>query len=567
MFYILPYLASAALAAFCLKLIFQEEKTKNQLLSQYNKEKQHLYQTAVLKEIQERTGYSADLERVLDVITGSLKNLFPFSTASSLLIKDSHLVFKAHIEESVSHAFINDVQKSMFASLSTLTNHQIPLYIDESLQGVLLDDTKKTEPASFFHIPLNINDKIVGVISIASTSPNLYREDEMTILYQIISQATLNLSKLQNVLTTEKSKLVAMVGSLADGVFMVDVKNELLVINDAAKQFLKIKSDNPTIIDILASFGQHFAIGEKITQAVSSSSPVTQQELKLNERILQVFITPVLNPLTPGDNKDVLGASVLLHDITFEKSIAQMKEDFTNIMVHELRSPLTAIKSATDLLADKTNLADSDKNQLLRLINEQAGKLLEEISYILDAAKLEAGLFTVKKEQNDLVSLLNERLNFFLPQAKQKDIFLKGRIEELPEFSFDKNYLAKVLNNLLSNSLKFTPKGGTILLEARKVNNEAVVTIKDTGVGIPKDKQPLLFTRFGQIRHPSAAVGTGLGLYLVKGVINAHNGKITLESAENVGTTITFTLPLSQEVEKKSFLVKASPNLFPLKIN
>jgi len=224
-----------------------------------------------------------------------------------------------------------------------------------------------------------------------------------------------------------------------------------------------------------------------------------------------------------------------------------MKEDFTNVMVHELRSPLTAIKASSELLiAPPGPLSEEEKNKIIGMIAEQARKMLDEVALILDAAKLEAGLFTIQKIPSDLKRVIAERVQIFQAAAHEKFITVDMTIDpSIPTFSFDPIHVGQVINNLISNSLKFTSSGGTIRITAKPAIGSVVISVSDTGAGIPKDKQHLLFSKFTQLSGAQhGSVGTGLGLYIVKGVVEAHGGTVSLESEEGRGTTITVTLPM-----------------------
>ncbi len=552
----------AILASIAVTVIFgliavilssKEEKTRKLLQSQDKAYKHRLYEIAILKEIQDRIGYSLDVGKIVDIITGSLRNLFPYSTASSLLISGQELNFKTYVEENVSHEFVNIVKTRMLESLSALSdNKSLPEKINESLSGVVPDDSNKNPLSSFFNIPLIINNRIVGLINVSSQIAGLYKEEEMNILYRITNQASLAVSKLEEILEIEKGKLMSLISSLADGVFMVDVDTRLIVINPKALSMLSINKSPPTIFDIINSLTGKLDIRTKIEEAIKLNKLVIINELTLqtisgSNVTLKILITPV------ADNKgQAIGAAVLLHDITVDKNLAQMKEDFTNMMVHELRSPLTTIKQAASLIMEsKDRLTQEQKEKFLAMIHQSSENLLNEVAELLDSAKLEAGRLSVNPAPGDLTQVLKERLEFFKPQAISKNITLTANIDPLlPEISFDKVRVNQVLNNLLSNAIKFTSNGGKIAITASFDGGRIKVSVSDNGAGIPKEKQDQLFSKFSQISHPSAsafqhptAAGTGLGLYISKGIIEAHGGKIDLQSELDRGTTITFSLP------------------------
>lgn len=235
----------------------------------------------------------------------------------------------------------------------------------------------------------------------------------------------------------------------------------------------------------------------------------------------------------------------------------RLREDFTHMMVHELRSPLTAIKDSAQLIISSRSLKKSEKNKLVSIIEDQAKIMLDSVSSILDAAKIRSGRFTVQKIPGDIKKTVKESVQMFLPQAKNKKIkIITEFTENLPVVSFDPIRIEQIMNNLLSNSLKFTPEKGKITVSIRfdpaKKNNHSLIyiNVSDTGIGIPKEKQGLLFSKFSQVNQKNhddpqqPNPGTGLGLYITKGIIEAHGGSIYLNSEEGAGTTISFTLPV-----------------------
>ena len=533
----------------------KEEKTKKEILKREKVQRQRLYEISILKEVQDRIGYSLDIEKIVDVITGSLKNLLPFSSTTSVIIKEDKILLKTYIEDKVNHKYLNQVKKNTFASLSALLEKPAER-VDESLSGIVLDEENDSLPSSFFNIPLFVGHKVVAMINVSSVKTNMYKEEEMTILYKIANQATSALNHLQEVLNTEKGKLMAMIGSLADGVFMVDSGNQLLLINDAAKRMLGIQKEQVSIFDIISSFSDKYDIAAKIQQAISQKKEIGENEIQIGQYCLKLIVTPVVR-LIHQEKDYVIGVSVLLHDITLEKSLARVKEDFTNMMVHELRAPLTAIKNSSSLMLQDGNLDTSEKEKFLGIIHDQSKILLNYVSSLLDAAKIESGKLAIEKTSNDIEKILQQAYDVFLPQAKMKNIGLFISLEgQLPRVFCDSLRIEQVLNNLLSNSLKYTPEGGKITVKAEKEEHNIVkVSVADTGIGIPKEKQASLFSKFSQViineeTEKKTISGTGLGLYITKGIIEAHGGKVALDSDVEKGTTISFTLPVYEGKEE-----------------
>lgn len=233
----------------------------------------------------------------------------------------------------------------------------------------------------------------------------------------------------------------------------------------------------------------------------------------------------------------------------------QTEREKLSMVVHELRAPLAAIKGAAELLVStyEGKLSTRDREHLLVLIDQQAQALLEQVSSILDATKLESGKFVIQKRIVDLKEITKERIDFFRSLAHQKGIHILMHLSgKLANVFVDPERITQVFNNLLSNSLKFTPVGGTITVSveggvasAGKREGELKISVSDTGMGIPKEKQKDLFRQFSQATTTNEHGGSGLGLYIVKGIVEAHGGSVSLESEVDKGTTVLVTIPLA----------------------
>lgn len=556
---IIAILSSLAFGIIAVIFSLKEEKLKRDLKEKDRKYQHRLYEATILKEIQDRIGYSLDIEKVIEIITSSLDNMFPYSTASSLVLKDGKLIFNTNVREAVSKSFLIRVKINMFNSFTALLNEPLPQpskleeevakIIDNKITGVALEESNNLPVSSSYNIPLIIHGKTQGLINIASQFPGLYKEEDMAILHKITELANHTLSRLQEVLAMEKSKLVSLIGSLEDGIFMVDLKYQITTINKRAMELLKIRQENPELIDILSTLPNTYNFGDKIEKSIKFNQKIEERDIQLDNKNLNITIIPVfdISPIhSPGWETRVIGASFVIQDTTHEKSLTKMKEDFTRIIVHELRSPLTSIKASSEMLTGDNKLTDDEKQKLFQIIRNQSDKMLDEISMILDAAKIETGVFTVQKVTGDIKKVIEELIEAFRETTQSKLINLVTNIDPfIPPLAIDSFQIRRVMNNLLTNSIKFTPSGGTITVRSWLSPEKVFISVSDTGSGIPKDKQHLLFSKFAQIQSANATIGTGLGLFISKGIIQAHNGTISVESEPNKGTTITIALPLS----------------------
>lgn len=337
-------------------------------------------------------------------------------------------------------------------------------------------------------------------------------------------------------LDMEKAKLTSLLASLEDGIFMVDENSQITAINKTAKDLLDIQKDNSEITQVLASLPNSYDFGDKIKKAITLKQKIKEKDIQCdNNKLLDITITPMPN-----------GAFFLIHDATTEKTLSRTKEDFTNIIVHELRSPLASIKASAEMLTGTNDTTEEDKKSLIAIINDQAVKMLDEIATILDSSKLDTGLFTIKKTSGDFKNIIEDTIESFRIIAQKKSIDLISHIDQfLPQAKFDSYHMRRCLSNLISNSFKFTPEGGSITVRAWFTPGKIFVSVSDTGSGIPIEKQHLLFSKFTQIHNDNGATtSTGLGLYIVKGIIEAHGGTISLESEPNKGATFTFNIPI-----------------------
>jgi signal transduction histidine kinase len=221
------------------------------------------------------------------------------------------------------------------------------------------------------------------------------------------------------------------------------------------------------------------------------------------------------------------------------------KQQFYEI-VHELRAPLTAVKDAAVLLNMSVSIPDEKRTQMLSLIKTECMRLLEQVSSVLDASKVMNKTLAIDKQPNDLNKLISEKILIYTPQAKAAGIELENQLDPLvSEVMYDSKLINEVMNNLISNSLKYTPTGGKITIQSELKDRSVVVSVFDNGMGIATDNQKQLFAKFATISAKTDKPSTGLGLYVVKGIIEAHGGTVTVDTQQNRGYKVSISLPLT----------------------
>lgn len=228
------------------------------------------------------------------------------------------------------------------------------------------------------------------------------------------------------------------------------------------------------------------------------------------------------------------------------KEVDKMKSDFFSMMSHELRTPLTSIRAGTHmLLRGVGGEINAKQEQLLSIISEESNRLIDQVNSVLDLSKMEAGMLEFHFADADLAPMIDRVFSEVVPLSETKNITISKDIKEIPKIQMDGERIFKVLRNLIGNAVKFTPQNGKITVSAWLDNNAVMVSVCDTGPGIPKEQQNIIFDKYHQTKlsNTDKLKGTGLGLAIVKHIITAHGGKVWVESELGQGSTFRFILP------------------------
>lgn len=253
-----------------------------------------------------------------------------------------------------------------------------------------------------------------------------------------------------------------------------------------------------------------------------------------------------------GDQQGAERVALSFDDITRQREIEQAKSDFTSMIVHDLRGPLSGIQGTLEfILENETSGFDDTQMELLVESKRETERMMHLVDELLDFSKIESGNFEVSSDPMHIASVLKRSVKSLQQAATREGIHLiSGHGFDLPLTQGSTEKLTQVVINLLSNALKFTPKQGVISVGARVVRDDdgggqIIITVTDTGIGIKPEEQERLFQKYKQAKGKSfrGGGGTGLGLYIVKQVVEAHGGTVTLASVEGTGTSMVFTLP------------------------
>jgi PAS domain S-box-containing protein len=238
------------------------------------------------------------------------------------------------------------------------------------------------------------------------------------------------------------------------------------------------------------------------------------------------------------------------------RELDRLKDEFISLVSHELRTPLTSIRGYLELLLDGgAGELSEDQSRFLGVVDRNSKRLMHLVGDLLFLAQVEAGKLALELDEVDLDHVVAEAVEAAKPIADEKGIELRGSVEPVPVMVGDRGRLAQVLDNLVSNALKFTGQGGSVDVVVSADGGDAVLEVRDTGMGIPVDEQAHLFERFFRSSEATerAIPGTGLGLTIAKAIVEHHGGTIGLESVEGKGTTLRVRLPLRkpEDVEEE----------------
>lgn len=347
----------------------------------------------------------------------------------------------------------------------------------------------------------------------------------------------------------QKQHTEAIIYSLRDAVVVVDESDRLLMANTAAARLLEFDPEQARYQPLGRSLApQYKEFVQLIQRSRQSATEATRREM--------VFARPD-GPHTfdtivscVQEREKVSGVVAVLHDITREKEVAQMKNDFVSHVSHELKTPLASITAYSEMLADGEADDEHTRKEFYQVIQSQAQRLNRLIEDILNVSRIESGLIKVQKEPVSLTILIEQQMQMIKGFAEDKGITVTGCNPIVyDQVMADKDMISQVIVNLLSNAVKYTPAGGSVRIETdvNEVDAMARVTVTDTGVGIPADEINHVFDKFYRVgANNKQAKGTGLGLNLVRQIVEkVHNGRVFVTSQVGVGSTFGFELPLA----------------------
>ncbi len=344
----------------------------------------------------------------------------------------------------------------------------------------------------------------------------------------------------------EKNKTLAVITNFVDGLLVFDKEGKLFLINPQAEDFLNMRGKEIIGKSIL-ELGTFATIEPLVILVGKEIKGVFRKEVQIRENLaLEVSTIPIMR------EEEKLGALIILHDVTREKTIERMKTEFVSLAAHQLRTPLSAIKWTLRMLLDgDLGKITEEQEDFIEKTYKSNERMITLINDLLDVTRIEEGRYLYKPVLADFEPICQFVINSYQEEIGRRGLKFEFKKPEkkLPRVMLDVEKMRLAIQNLLDNAIRYTPLAGQITVSLKLGQKGIEFSVKDTGVGIPKDQQGRVFTKFFRAANVMrlATEGSGLGLFITKNIIEAHGGKIWFESEEGKGTTFYFTLPVKEE--------------------
>jgi K+-sensing histidine kinase KdpD len=400
-------------------------------------------------------------------------------------------------------------------------------------------------------LPLATHGQVIGVIFIFRSYPDLFTQNDRVLLQSFADQAAIAVfnAQLYRQVSYEKQRLDALLDSAADGILILNADLTIERVNDAFERIYGKTHDQLANLphdEIIRWMGE--PQGATLNESIANGWPLTpnatlyvEGDLERNSQIpLPVGVTyaPLLSP--EGKLRNII---VSVRDISHFRTADEMKATFISIVSHELRTPVALIKGyASTLRRDDARWDRSTISDSLAVIEEEADRLSKMVDDLLDASRLQAGGLNLNRADVSLPALAARVAERFTTQSNKHNIVTEFP-DKFPVILADETRLEQVVNNLVSNALKYAPQG-KIRITGRLHPQQVVVCVSDEGPGIEAKDLPHIFDRFYRsTKAVKQTKGAGLGLYLARAIVEAHGGRIWADPKPDAGARICFSLP------------------------
>lgn len=515
----------------------------------YTETLQRLAEVTVLYTLAQKISNSLDLDDILDTIVTLIRQAINCRACCIFLVDEGG----------------EQLEIKAASGLKPQWREMARLRLGEGAAGraaaegrtIYLSDTSQTPNFIFFDqevrsvmvVPLRAQGKIIGTINVDDNRPNAFGPAQERLLTIAAMQVGISIenARLFAKMSAEQQQMQAIMQHMADGLLLIDSHGTIITCNSTLAMMLGMHQgqivgqniNSPNLPAHLAS------ITASTTYRVRTG--VLAKEVTIDTprpRMLQVFSTMVVDK-----HKNSMGEVRVVHDVTRERELEQLKDDFFSTISHELRTPLFSIQGFAQLMLEEKNIDPETQQEFLSTIQRQAIQLSQMVNNLLDLSKFDEGKLVFEKKPVSMHNLVNQTVLKLQGFAHQRKVKLMTYLPpNMPVINGDGQRLEQVLTNLIGNAIKFSDAGEKVTVTASTSKTELQIQVQDNGVGIPSEALERIFSRYYQVDDKSErlALGTGLGLNIAKKIVEGHGGRIWAETAgAGKGSTFCFTLPVN----------------------
>lgn len=408
-------------------------------------------------------------------------------------------------------------------------------------------------------VPVAYQSKALGVM-VVSHRQNPYGAHDTKLLRLVAARLAVIIEnwELYNEVNARRERWEAVFKFAGEGIVIFDSQGKVVGFNPAASKLTGYSVKEAIgrafgdVVQIISSDGVSMGALSPIRRVLTDGEVVTKRQQLLESKGGQTLWTELSCSPIFDDAGNVTSGIVIISDIQKEREVEAVKSDFISIVSHELRTPLTAIKGFLSMLIGKDFGTLNDKQfHFLERVYQTNQRMIDLVEDLLDASNIENGKIKLKVAPLALEPIISDVVTELASKGFERQIMLKvDRKHRLPLVLADERRLRQILVNLLDNAIKYSLPKSEVVIEFKAQGGELVISVKDQGVGITAAHLERLFQKFGRIYNPMSiqAGGTGLGLYIVKNLVESHGGKIWVTSREGKGSKFSFTLPIAKQL-------------------
>lgn len=446
-------------------------------------------------------------------------------------------------------------------------------WVYRNKKGAIIEDTETDErwivfpddpiyTRSAICVPFIHGDQVIATVTLIHDTPHHFRPYHLRLMEIIANQATVAIrnAQLVNNLREQGRQLRTVLQSIADILLVLNRDGTIVMLNDAALPLLDVTKQSDAIGLPISEFLMVDNVFEPIDEIIKSGLGDTQQwgfdtRSERRQSDFQVRMS-----IWIGSNR-TLGYVVVMHNITEIRDLARFKDEMLRVASHDLRSPLALVSGYADMIRLDTPDEESPVHEYVDVIKDQSEKMSNLVDDLLRVERIRQSALELH-ERTDVSSLVKLVIVNARPLATAKSVNLESNLEldNVPRIIADPVLIRQAMENFVNNAIKYTPENGTVTVNAYYDDTRFYFVVEDTGIGIPEEHLAYVFESFYRVNSiKNTEKGSGLGLSLVKTVIDRHDGEVWVKSTEDVGSRFGFWLPLNRHLDTLEVEIVLSP--------